>query len=95
MVDAQKLLGVDMMTAHWEFTYGAERVKEIVDKQFKGHARHCGRHGTVLIAIPRAAGTSTENWLTGGRKQDGRRHLCRHPYFAYTRSRSPSDRLGT
>ena len=37
MVDAQKLLGVDIMTAHWEFTYGAERVKEIVDKDFKGN----------------------------------------------------------
>jgi sulfur-oxidizing protein SoxB len=37
MVDAQKLLGVDIMTAHWEFTYGAERVKEIVEKDLKGH----------------------------------------------------------
>jgi sulfur-oxidizing protein SoxB len=37
MVDACKLLGVDIMTAHWEFTYGAERVKEIVDKDLKGH----------------------------------------------------------
>ena len=36
MVDAQKLLGVDVMTAHWEMTYGAKRVKEIVDKDFKG-----------------------------------------------------------
>ncbi len=36
MVDAQKLLGVDIMTAHWEFTYGAVRVKEIVDKDLKG-----------------------------------------------------------
>ena len=27
MIDASKLLGVDAMTAHWEFTYGAERVQ--------------------------------------------------------------------
>ena len=36
MIDAQKLLGVDIMTAHWEFTYGAERVKHVVDNDFKG-----------------------------------------------------------
>ncbi len=36
MVDACKLLGVEMMTGHWEFTYGAARVKEIVDKHLKG-----------------------------------------------------------
>ena len=36
MVDACKLLTVDVMTGHWEFTYGMERVKEIVDKDFKG-----------------------------------------------------------
>jgi sulfur-oxidizing protein SoxB len=36
MVDAQLLLGVDIMTAHWEMTFGADRVKEIVDKDFKG-----------------------------------------------------------
>jgi len=35
MVDACKLLGVDVMTGHWEFTYGADRVKEIIEKDFK------------------------------------------------------------
>ncbi len=36
MVDAAKLLGVDIMTGHWEFTYGAKRVEEVVNKDFKG-----------------------------------------------------------
>ncbi|HQR19323.1 MAG TPA: thiosulfohydrolase SoxB [Burkholderiaceae bacterium] len=36
MVDAGKLLGVDVMTAHWEMTYGQNRVQEIVDRDFKG-----------------------------------------------------------
>ena len=36
MVDACKLLGVNVMTAHWEFTYGEERVKEIIEKDFAG-----------------------------------------------------------
>ncbi|QID18626.1 thiosulfohydrolase SoxB [Nitrogeniibacter mangrovi] len=36
MVDAAKLLGVDVMTLHWEATYGAERVKEVEGKDFAG-----------------------------------------------------------
>lgn len=36
MVDACKLLGVDVMTGHWEFTLGMDRVKEIIEKDFKG-----------------------------------------------------------
>ena len=33
MIGAQKRLGVDIMTGHWEFTYGAERVKDAVAKE--------------------------------------------------------------
>ena len=36
MVDACKQLGVNVMTGHWEFTYGADRVKQVVEKDFKG-----------------------------------------------------------
>ena len=36
MVDACKLLGVDMMSPHWEFTLGHERVKQIIEKDFAG-----------------------------------------------------------
>jgi sulfur-oxidizing protein SoxB len=35
MVDAQLALGVDVATGHWEFTYGMERVKQVVDGAFK------------------------------------------------------------
>ncbi len=31
MVEVMHALGIDAMTAHWEFTYGTERVKEIVE----------------------------------------------------------------
>jgi S-sulfosulfanyl-L-cysteine sulfohydrolase len=33
MIGAQRLLGVDLMTAHWEFTYGAERVQQAVERE--------------------------------------------------------------
>jgi sulfur-oxidizing protein SoxB len=36
MIDACKLLGVDVMTGHWEFTLGAERVQQVINHDFKG-----------------------------------------------------------
>jgi S-sulfosulfanyl-L-cysteine sulfohydrolase len=36
MVDACLALGVDVMTAHWEMTLGDKRVKEIIERDFKG-----------------------------------------------------------
>ncbi|HTT10800.1 MAG TPA: thiosulfohydrolase SoxB [Burkholderiaceae bacterium] len=36
MIDACKLLGVDVMTAHWEMTYGAGRVLEVIEKDLAG-----------------------------------------------------------
>ena len=32
MVDVMNALGTDAMTAHWEFTYGDERVKELIEQ---------------------------------------------------------------
>ena len=37
MIDACKLLRVDAMTGHWEFTYGAERVQQAVARELAGH----------------------------------------------------------
>ena len=39
MVDACLLLGVDVMTGHWEFMFGHERVSEVVEKDYSGKNR--------------------------------------------------------
>jgi len=36
MIGAQKRLGVELMTAHWEFTYGAKRVQKAVESELGG-----------------------------------------------------------
>ncbi len=36
MVDVCLALGVDVMTAHWEFTYGAQRVSELIENDLHG-----------------------------------------------------------
>ena len=36
MVDACLELGVDVMTGHWEFTHGAQRVTEIIERDLNG-----------------------------------------------------------
>jgi len=37
MVDACKLLGVDCMSSHWEYTLGAKRVQDIIKNDLAGH----------------------------------------------------------
>jgi len=36
MIEAAKLLGVDVMTGHWEFTYGAQRVQQAIERELDG-----------------------------------------------------------
>lgn len=47
MVDACKLLGVDIMTPHWEFTLGAARVKHIIEHDFQGKINFLAQNVTT------------------------------------------------
>jgi sulfur-oxidizing protein SoxB len=47
MIDACKLLGVDIMTAHWEMTYGAQRVLEAIEKDFAGNVAFVAQNVTT------------------------------------------------
>ena len=56
MVDASKLLGVGVMTGHWEFTLGTDRVM-IVDQDLDGHIdlwRTMSKTWTLAIQYLRA-----------------------------------------
>jgi len=48
MIDASRLLGVDIMTGHWEFTYGAKRVQEVMAKDFKGRVEFLAQNIRTL-----------------------------------------------
>ncbi|MGB8437492.1 MAG: thiosulfohydrolase SoxB, partial [Burkholderiales bacterium] len=43
-----KLLGVDVMTGHWEFTYGADRVKEAIEKELAGRIEFLAQNVKTL-----------------------------------------------
>ena len=83
MIDAAKLLGVDVMTGHWEFTYGAERVQEVVEKDFKGR-----------IDVPRAEREDHRLRRPGrsSRTRCARSTACRSPSSArrFRTRRSPT-----
>ncbi|MEN9560373.1 MAG: hypothetical protein RLZZ502_1584 [Pseudomonadota bacterium] len=44
MVEACKRLGVDVMTGHFEFTYGDKRVQEIINNDLKGKIEFLGQN---------------------------------------------------
>ena len=48
MIAAQLALGVDVMTAHWEFTYGAEHVQRAVAKELGGRIEFVAQNVKTL-----------------------------------------------
>jgi sulfur-oxidizing protein SoxB len=58
MIEAQKLLGVDVMTGHWEFTYGMERVKQVVEGDFAGRIEFLAQNVRRPTSTTRSSGRS-------------------------------------
>lgn len=48
MVDASLLLGVDIMTGHWEFTYGVDRLRHVLENDFKDKIEFVAQNVTDL-----------------------------------------------
>jgi sulfur-oxidizing protein SoxB len=48
MIAAAKLLGVSMMTGHWEFTYGAQHVKDVIAHQLAGRIEFLAQNVRTL-----------------------------------------------
>lgn len=44
MVDAQLRLGVDICTGHWEFTFGADRVMQVIENDYAGRIDFLGQN---------------------------------------------------
>ena len=55
MVDAGKLLGVNLMSGHWEFTLGAQRVQQIIEKDFKGQINFLARTSRPPTSVMRCS----------------------------------------
>ena len=48
MIQASKLLGVDAMTGHWDFTYGAKRIQEAVANELAGSTEFLAQNVKTL-----------------------------------------------
>jgi sulfur-oxidizing protein SoxB len=48
MIDATRQLGVDYMTGHWEFTYGAARVNQVITTDFRGRTEFLAQNVRTL-----------------------------------------------